>query len=276
MPAAAVAELRAAADSELARLKARMRKAHAIDVATDEFAFAEVAHRSPLRYDVQLVPPRPRGRTGRVSPTTADALERWVLPADVPDVGAAGTDERHRVVRESVWHRAARAVIGEDAVLHFCGCVTSEPGAIAQSLHVDGEHLARDLARGVAHAPPYAVNVFIPLVDTSLALRNGPTEFLPGTHMASAAAQRSAGAAGAAAPAAAPAHMLRGATRGAEAPALRAGDAVLADYRVVHRGLANSSQSARPLLYLTLAAPGWRDSHNFGAHSVWDRWAVRC
>lgn len=34
---------------------------------------------------------------------------------------------------------------------------------------------------GGLHLPPYAVNVFYPLVD--LAAENGPTEFAPGSHM---------------------------------------------------------------------------------------------
>ena len=44
---------------------------------------------------------------------------------------------------------------------------------------------------------------------------------------------------------------------------LRAGQAVLADYRIKHRGLANHSTEERPLLYLTYGRPWWVDVHNF-------------
>ena len=81
---------------------------------------------------------------------------------------------------------------------------------------MDGEHLFG--LSGDSPAAPYAVNAFIPLVDTSLELRNGPTEFVAGTHTPAAAHEREAARAEGGGD-----HMLAGATRDAEAPALTAG-----------------------------------------------------
>ena len=49
----------------------------------------------------------------------------------------------------------------------------------------------------------------------------------------------------------------------AVAPTLPAGSAVLFDVRVLHRGLANRSGVARPVLYFTYAAPWYHDLHMF-------------
>ena len=46
------------------------------------------------------------------------------------------------------------------------------------------------------------------------------------------------------------------------APRCELGDAVLFDYRTWHRGLANESDADRPVLYLVVARPWWRDDRN--------------
>ena len=44
---------------------------------------------------------------------------------------------------------------------------------------------------------------------------------------------------------------------------LKAGQAIVFDYRLKHRGLGNRSGVDRPLLYLTYARPFWYDVYNF-------------
>jgi hypothetical protein len=44
---------------------------------------------------------------------------------------------------------------------------------------------------------------------------------------------------------------------------VRAGEAILFDYRLKHRGLSNRCTEERPLLYLTYAKPWWLDVYNF-------------
>ena len=46
-------------------------------------------------------------------------------------------------------------------------------------------------------------------------------------------------------------------------PLVKAGQALIFDYRTRHRGLGNSSGDERPLLYLTYARPFWLDVYNF-------------
>ena len=46
-------------------------------------------------------------------------------------------------------------------------------------------------------------------------------------------------------------------------PSLKAGSALIFDYRLKHRGLGNSGTEERPLLYITYAKPFWLDVYNF-------------
>ena len=68
---------------------------------------------------------------------------------------------------------------------------------------------------------------------------NGPTEYVPGTHLD---------------------YDLKAASK---TPHLPAGGALLFDYRLKHRGLGNHSAEERPLLYITYARPFWVDVYNF-------------
>lgn len=45
-------------------------------------------------------------------------------------------------------------------------------------------------------------------------------------------------------------------------PRPAAGHCIIFDYRLKHRGLANTSEQTRYLLYLTYAVPGFRDTYN--------------
>ena len=87
--------------------------------------------------------------------------------------------------------------------------------------------------------PPYAINVFMPLVDVDGT--NGPTEFIPRSHR-------------------------HGYPKGPVKPArvdLKAGDALLFDFRVVHRGAGNTGDLPRPVLYTVLCRPWFRDTVNW-------------
>lgn len=137
------------------------------------------------------------------------------------------------------WMPVVREILGEDVVLIHKGCFLSMPGAAPQEYHQDGVHLTTQTQR-----PCHAINVFVPLVD--LNARNGPTEFCLGSHILG----------------------LEGYDRDfVEIPKPKAGTPVIFDYRLGHRGLGNSSQSCRPIVYCTYArvADGkeFRDSVNF-------------
>jgi len=104
-----------------------------------------------------------------------------------------------------------------------------------QKWHGDGGHL---FPQENIHHPAYMINVFIPLVD--LTTTNGPTEFAPGTHF-----------------------IDRFERDQVKFPILgQAGDAILFDYRVKHRGLANVSGKDRLVLYMGFSRPFYRDHAN--------------
>ena len=87
------------------------------------------------------------------------------------------------------------------------------------------------------------MNVFIPLVDLSLV--NGATEFVLGTHiLENDGYDRSK----------------------LYTPTAPAGTPIIFDYRLGHRGMGNSTDETRPILYLTYSAEDkFSDSINFSA-----------
>lgn len=111
------------------------------------------------------------------------------------------------------------------------GCVDSA----SQKWHADGGHLFDHI-----HLPPHCINVFYPLVD--LTKQNGPTDVLPGTHN----------------------NTWNNTITTTDALSLccQAGDAILFDYRLQHRGRANFTNEPRPILYLAYAKSFFRDAGN--------------
>jgi hypothetical protein len=142
-------------------------------------------------------------------------------------------------LKKAPWMPVVKTILGDDAVVIHKGCFLSMPGAEPQEYHQDGVHLSTQTQR-----PCHAINVFVPLVD--LHNRNGPTEFCLGSHVLG----------------------HEGYDRDfVEIPKPKAGTPVIFDYRLGHRGLGNSSQSCRPIVYCTYAraADGkqFKDSVNF-------------
>ena len=119
-----------------------------------------------------------------------------------------------------------------------------------QPFHSDGPHLHKN------YLPCHALNVFVPLSDLRLA--NGPTEFIPESH------------------------RFYNVDRKPVQFELNAGQVLLFDYRVKHRGVENRSDRPRPMLYFTVfnysimkptflslhlqyAKPFYSDSANFSS-----------
>lgn len=137
---------------------------------------------------------------------------------------------------------------------HMCSIsvVTASAGATEQQWHQDGPHV--DVA---SHQPCHCLNVFIPLIDVTS--HHGPTEIRPGTHyytrnlvpmMLAAKARKT--------------------LRDPVLPLLEAGDALIFDYRVLHRGRANVSDVDRPVLVMTFAKSWFTDVLNFPKRSMFD------
>jgi Phytanoyl-CoA dioxygenase (PhyH) len=191
--------------------------------------YHELVQRSPGRFDVPL--------------TERDLAPLW---------GTQGS-----TAAEVPWIELVRAALGMDAAPSFCGVVFSRPGSPAQQWHIDSPHEAPE------HLPAHAVNVLVALADIPLAA--GPTEVAPGTHCMTNHLQR---------PwldrddllyqtqtEITPA-MLRGTGDHAHAPAqdsfarpMAAGDCLIFDDRILHRGLANASGQERWVAYFSYLRP---------------------
>jgi ectoine hydroxylase-related dioxygenase (phytanoyl-CoA dioxygenase family) len=137
---------------------------------------------------------------------------------------------------QATWMPTVKAILGEDCDCIYKGVMLSLPGSFPQPWHQDGPHLSEK-----KHLNAHCLNVFVPLVDLTTA--NGPTEFVPTT-------------------------QVLGRFDSPENPVAvcaSAGDVVLMDYRIKHRGLGNNSAEPRPLLYITYAKKGWTDRANFSS-----------
>ena len=127
----------------------------------------------------------------------------------------------------------------------FSGIVFSLPGSVPQAWHRDGNHLFPEHAE----LPPHAVTMFVPLLDIS-SPGLGATQFCPGTHLMTDAQCNSSEH-----------HVF-------SFNPMKAGSLIMLDYRVLHRGVANTSKTLRPLLYMVFAKPWFKDSKNFKAEKM--------
>ena len=119
--------------------------------------------------------------------------------------------------------------------------------ADGQNWHTDGPH--RDLSQ---HLHAHAINVFIPLVDVTTEAE-GPTEFFPASHYQTRATEVSTDD-----------------LTVPFAPFLNVGDALVFDYRVLHRGLPNLVDRDRPVLVFTFMKKDFQDTLNWPGKSVFD------
>lgn len=124
------------------------------------------------------------------------------------------------------------------------------PDAADQSWHADGGHVCLS-----EHLPCHCFNVFIPLHDIPLEM--GPTEFRPGGHFLTRNL----------APMILAAKCRRTLRRPVWNP-LQRGDVLLFDYRVLHRGRANKTDTNRMFLVLTFCEPWFKDVLNFPTRSM--------
>jgi hypothetical protein len=125
-----------------------------INPQTQPFAFREVCHRAPRRYDLQL----------------GDVAHAPLPPEYTAALG------------DAVWQPLLSRCLGRDMRHSFDGVVVAEPGAAPQKPHMDGGHLFHATHGFSLDLPVHMVNVFLPLVD--LPLEMGPTEFWPQSHLA--------------------------------------------------------------------------------------------
>ncbi len=114
-------------------------------------------------------------------------------------------------------------IISNEYYLCNFSLLISTPGSPTQSWHADGGHTSL-----TTHLPCHVFNVFIPLIDVPLSM--GPTEFRPGSHVYTRDLIRMMLLA-----------KIKKRLRKTVVPELKCGEALLFDYRILHRGRANLS-----------------------------------
>jgi len=190
---------------------------------------AELVRRSPGRYDL-------------------------VVPTHEASNESNGAAPILALLEGASWLPFVRHVLGSSARLVHAGCVCSLPGSAVQGIHRDGKHLFLSSESGGVALPTHCLTVFVPLVPLTSAI--GPTQFWPGTHSEFGDAPR---AIAKSVTFATPADTSGTESKEGAVP----GDAIVFDYRILHRGLANESEQARPLAYFTFAKPWFSDVTNY-------------
>lgn len=145
------------------------------------------------------------------------------------------------------------AWLGSDFLIDNISCVTALAGAADQRLHRDHFHPFPEIPELHAMVPSFAITLAIPLVD--LSPDTGATELFPGSH--------------------------RGDTRTDDeiaagpsvVPYVARGGCYVMDYRLLNRGTANRTGSARPVLYIIYSRPWFTDCVNLSGipHIAIDR-----
>lgn len=130
--------------------------------------------------------------------------------------------------------------------------IISTPGAKEQTWHSDGEHVNLE-----KHEFVHCLNVFIPLEEVTY--NRGPTEFFPASHIVTRQPEPMKFNS-----------MPNNTLNQPIAPTLRVGDALLWDYRLLHRGRANIDIVNRPALVFIFHQKWFEDKRNWPKRSIYD------
>ncbi len=226
-----VDELRTCIDGEIANIENLIscRRPH-INIGKDVISFKEIASRGNERFDLLL----PKTSTAR------NFVEKVLL--------------------ERIAHVVERLLNGRmgETIDFDISVVYSKPGAPNQGWHADGDHqkgasdAGWDADGWKAHlAETYALCLFIPLID--LDGETGYTQFWPASH-------RNKGLAGFG-----PVAEITAATWDGKC---RAGDAIWYDYRLMHRGMGNTSDAIRPVVQILFKKAWYSERRNYGEESL--------
>lgn len=236
-----VARAFAQATGSLQKLLAAIEARGAAFGVGTQCGFAEIVRRTPKRYEMNYEM-RGHGVFAESSVRSNPWLSRLVpllMRGDVANIAPV-----------------APTAAGATPATQTCAAsrhslLISLPGAGVQEWHIDGGHIGgkQDML------PAHAVNVFVALTDVTLEM--GPTELYPASHFLTRMMAKSMLLA-----------KVQHTLHASVTPTLRAGDAVVFDYRVLHRGTANESDRPRAMLELVYTREGWCDTINFPQRSV--------
>jgi ectoine hydroxylase-related dioxygenase (phytanoyl-CoA dioxygenase family) len=139
------------------------------------------------------------------------------------------------------------AILGAGLKNSFYSGNTNLPGSEAQPVHPDSGQLWPNLT--VAH-PAYSLVVNLPVVDMDV--HNGSTELWPGTHTDTSMYVQQGTIR-------VPSDVLeaRRAVRPPLQPAVKAGDVLIRDMRLWHRGVPNFSDQPRPMIAMIHNSAWW-------------------
>lgn len=129
-------------------------------------------------------------------------------------------------------------LLGEGFKLASLVSVIALPGAPGQGMHRDHPWLFGQVIDRMI--PSYAIKLIIPLIDIDQS--TGTTLMKPGSHVM---------------------FDEQALSLPSVEPALRKGDCMLMDYRLLHEGTANTSEQVRPILFLGYTRPWFKDYENF-------------
>lgn len=142
----------------------------------------------------------------------------------------AGTFADPRIVFDTDVLAICRRLVGDDMVM--CQLATDTPllGSEPQTIHRDSPGLFPEWDR---ETPPYQLAVNVSLVDVTPA--NGPTEIARGTHLMSKAEGM---------------RRIESGEIPLEPVLMALGDVMIRDVRHLHRGTANTTKVARPMVVI--------------------------
>lgn len=202
----------------------------------DSFGYREIIHRSRGRYDMSM----DAGVALRPLPTE---LAEAVLGPNALGSSSSGSGNRGDAMGDgsaeaSGWRQQLLGhLLGADFRVNFTAALYASRDCADQEPHADGP----------IDDSLYALQLFLPLCE--MGVERGPTEFWPGSHHPTNTRFADM----------MPSLPLEGAP----------GDAILFDFRVVHRGTANRSPLGwRPILYQTCSRSSFIDTFNFPPQSV--------
>lgn len=186
---------------------------------------------------------------------------RWDVPISPREFGL---DDR-----QMPWWPLIAAILGENAEHSFSGVVSSDPGSPAQFWHIDSPHTDRE------HRPAHAINILLALHDVPMEM--GPTECAAGSHVLTNHLKNTnlvtdelvyqhAGTT--------PESLVKETDNPVPelcATSMSAGSCLVFDDRLLHRGLANDSDSTRHVAYFSYRQKGYSENTHFESQrSVFD------
>ena len=171
--------------------------------------------------------------------------------------------------QELPWTPLVATVLGADAEHSFSGVVFSDPASESQHWHIDSPRLAPE------HLGAHALNVLVALQDISMDM--GPTEFARGSHVLTNHLANPSLVSGELIyqhASTSPESLVRDTPEPAPvscASDLAKGSCVIFDDRLLHRGLANQSNTTRHVAYFSYRRSGYSENTHFEAQrSVFD------